>query len=473
MMYNIITLGPSMMPAHRAKRLKISELAEKAEVTIPTIRHYLKEGLLPQPVKTGQTMAYYDTECIDRIRLIKRLQRERFLPIEVIKRVINAGEVLTEETEIGQILTRSNLFRSKGGSITARELAGEIGYGESKIRKLHREGVVTPKKGEKGTCFDALDAELVKLIQKAEAAGLPSDFMVSTVKMYEAAVDAVVSKNTGRMLVALITDIPVENMAPVFSETEESLDALLLLLRQKSVRRINEAAMGELNKMAEKLDAMLIFPMVAGKYLPKKVPDDPGEKIFYDFCTGNYIRVSESCSLLPKNSADRWAIPCRVMAQLCLKDIASAVQLAEACPVELSNYLMTSSIVAMAYVYDAAASPGIMGPMKQLKKAWPFLVSPQKMDRASKFDRLVSQYICGTIYTAMPEIFGFGEKGRALLGRVAGGIQEKLPELGIWPQWVTLTLVEEVLPVMEHRINKILASWYIDNMKEPTITKRG
>ena len=161
------------------------------------------------------------------------------------------------------------------------------------------------------------------------------------------------------------------------------------------------------------------------------------------------------------------------MAQLCLKDIASAVQLAEACPVELSNYLMTSSIVAMAYVYDAAASPGIMGPMKQLKKAWPFLVSPQKMDRASKFDRLVSQYICGTIYTAMPEIFGFGEKGRALLGRVAGGIQEKLPELGIWPQWVTLTLVEEVLPVMEHRINKILASWYIDNMKEPTITKRG
>ncbi len=459
-----------MVSKKALKQLKISELAEKAGVTIPTIRHYLKEGLLPQPVKTGQTMAYYDPECIDRVRLIKRLQRERFLPIEVIKRVIHAGEVFSEETEIGQILTRSNLFRSKGGRITPRELADETGYTESKIRKLQREGVVSIRKGENGPCYDALDTELIKLVQKAEAAGIPSDFIVSTIKMYETAVDAVVVKNTRRMLVSLITEVSVEDMSRVFTETEESLDALLLLLRQKSVRRINEAALGELNKMAEKLDAMVFFP-VAGRYLPDKAPQNPAEKIFYDFCTGNYSRISENCNSLPEDRGGRWSIVCRIISKLCLKDIASAVNLAKTCRAESANDVMVNTVAALAYVYDSAFSAGIMGPMKQLKKAWPLLEKSQIVGGA-KIERIIHQYVRGAIYTAMPEIFGLGETGRELLGRVAEGIREKLPGQGLWPKWVVLTLVEEVLPAMEHRINKILSNWYIDNMAKNTDIQR-
>ena len=34
--------------------LKISELAERAEVPVATVRHYLREGLLPEPVKTSK-----------------------------------------------------------------------------------------------------------------------------------------------------------------------------------------------------------------------------------------------------------------------------------------------------------------------------------------------------------------------------------------------------------------------------------
>jgi DNA-binding transcriptional MerR regulator len=454
-----------MASAKKAKRLKISELAEKAGVTIPTIRHYLKEGLLPQPVKTGQTMAYYDPECIDRIRLIKRLQRERFLPIEVIKRVINTGEVFTEESEIGQILTRSNLFRAKGGTLTAGELTAATGYPASKLRKLHRDGVVVPKKAESGSCYDALDAELVKLIQKAEDAGLPTDFTLDTIKMYSKAVEAVVSKNTRRILARLITDVPVENMGRVLTETEESLDALVLLLRQKSVRRINEAALGELNTMAQKLDAMIFFP-VDGRYLPETVPEKSGEKIFYDFCTGNYSNVPDACRLLPKEQAGRWSLLCRVLAHLCAKDANAAVRLTENHLAEPADDSMANSIAALAYVYAAAFSPGITGPMKQVKKAWPFLEKSHGIRKSSKLDRLLTQYVCGSVYTALPEIFGFGEKGRVLLARAAGAIRGNFPGTRGWPQWVILTLAEEIMPAIKHRINRILARWYTDNITD-------
>ena len=72
--------------------LKISELAERAEVPVATVRHYLREGLLPEPVKTSRNMAYYPPEFADRIRLIKRLQEERFMPLRVIREVLESAD---------------------------------------------------------------------------------------------------------------------------------------------------------------------------------------------------------------------------------------------------------------------------------------------------------------------------------------------------------------------------------------------
>ena len=54
--------------------LKMSGLVEASGVPAPTIKHYLREGLLPEPVKTSRNMAWYRPETVERIRLIKRLQ---------------------------------------------------------------------------------------------------------------------------------------------------------------------------------------------------------------------------------------------------------------------------------------------------------------------------------------------------------------------------------------------------------------
>src|SRR5205085_8888114 len=67
--------------------LKISELSERSGVSAGTIRYYLREGLLGEGediLRTSRNMAYYPSDYVERIVLIKRLQEERFMPLRVI-----------------------------------------------------------------------------------------------------------------------------------------------------------------------------------------------------------------------------------------------------------------------------------------------------------------------------------------------------------------------------------------------------
>src|SRR5215212_2708088 len=84
--------------ASQEEMLRMGELAEASGVSSATIKHYLREGLLPEPVKTSRNMAYYPAEFVDRIRLIKQLQEERYMPLRVIK------DLLEEDPERARAL---------------------------------------------------------------------------------------------------------------------------------------------------------------------------------------------------------------------------------------------------------------------------------------------------------------------------------------------------------------------------------
>ncbi|MFO0557710.1 MAG: MerR family transcriptional regulator [Polyangiales bacterium] len=62
---------------------KLDELAEKADVSPRTIRYYVQRGLLAPPVFRGRDTAYGEGHLV-RLRVIKRLQDERFLPLDAI-----------------------------------------------------------------------------------------------------------------------------------------------------------------------------------------------------------------------------------------------------------------------------------------------------------------------------------------------------------------------------------------------------
>ena len=62
----------------------LAELSERAGVSQRTVRYYIQQGLLPSPEARGPG-AHYGTEHLDRLRLIRSLQREH-LPLAEIRR---------------------------------------------------------------------------------------------------------------------------------------------------------------------------------------------------------------------------------------------------------------------------------------------------------------------------------------------------------------------------------------------------
>jgi DNA-binding transcriptional MerR regulator len=153
-----------------ATLLKISELAEQADVPVATVRHYLREGLLPEPVKTSRNMAYYRPEFVERIRLIKQLQEERFMPLRVIRELLEAAdgdvERLRSLADAGDLLV-ARVLAPDAERTPEIEVLERFEIPERALRRLSELGVLTPT--ESG--YSASDLRIVDAVARFRAAG--------------------------------------------------------------------------------------------------------------------------------------------------------------------------------------------------------------------------------------------------------------------------------------------------------------
>ncbi|GIH98780.1 MerR family transcriptional regulator [Planobispora takensis] len=70
--------------------MRISQLSAASGVPIPTIKYYLREGLLPAGEQTAATRAEYGERHLRRLRLIRALLEVGRLPIAAIRKVLSA-----------------------------------------------------------------------------------------------------------------------------------------------------------------------------------------------------------------------------------------------------------------------------------------------------------------------------------------------------------------------------------------------
>ena len=68
----------------------ISELAARSGVPVPTVKYYLREGLLPPGEATGATRAVYSEQHVRRLRLIRALIDVGGLRLADVRRVLDA-----------------------------------------------------------------------------------------------------------------------------------------------------------------------------------------------------------------------------------------------------------------------------------------------------------------------------------------------------------------------------------------------
>ena len=155
--------------------VKISALARLSGVPPATIKHYLREGLLPRPVHKKGTVALYDPRVVERVRAIKDLQRKHLLSLKVIKGVLDGilGDV-DDPTAIAikrvLVAVASTDVRTRGQLIAAGMPAQELDF-------FSRVGLITPTGSGDDETYAGDDLALLRTLGAARKAGITRDML--------------------------------------------------------------------------------------------------------------------------------------------------------------------------------------------------------------------------------------------------------------------------------------------------------
>ena len=211
--------------------LKISELAEASGVSAGTIKHYLREGLLPEPVKTSRNMAYYPPEFVERIRLIKQLQEERFMPLKVIKNMIDRDpERARAMVELeDRVLERA--LAGEEARVSRAELERRYEVPREVLERLAELEVLTPN--SRG--YSPSDVKIVEAIARFRAGGYDETigFTVYDTLRYKRALEELVKEEVEVLMERLAGQMETDRALEVIDSGREPLQDLIGALHSK------------------------------------------------------------------------------------------------------------------------------------------------------------------------------------------------------------------------------------------------
>jgi DNA-binding transcriptional MerR regulator len=201
----------------RGDLLKMSELAERSGVSAGTIKHYLREGLLGQGddvVRTSRNMAYYPPDYVDRIRTIKRLQGERYMPLRAIKDALESAAADRDDERVAVAEARRRY-----------EIPQNV------LERLKDIGVLTPT--TKG--YDADDVKIIEAISRFRAGGYDEalGFTVYDTLRYQQALAPLVEEEVAVLLERVAGEVSVDRAVEIIASGREPLRALIGAMHSK------------------------------------------------------------------------------------------------------------------------------------------------------------------------------------------------------------------------------------------------
>ncbi len=139
--------------------MRMAELALRSGVSRETIHFYLREGLLPRPRKAGRTVAYYDEEHLSRLKLIRTLREEKYLPLAVIRRLLDSPNAAERDVD-----TLASVLH-----LTARLEQGRKPSDEA-IDEALRRGLLGPREASSNAIgSDPAERRLVTIVEEAQS----------------------------------------------------------------------------------------------------------------------------------------------------------------------------------------------------------------------------------------------------------------------------------------------------------------
>jgi len=410
------------------QKLRIGELASAAGVSVPTVKFYLQQGLLPRPEKTGRTMSYYDPSCVARIRLVRRLQREKYLPLAVIRRVIASGRHYREELEFGRAVFRSGKFPAQKKSLDRGELSKFTGYPSTKVDALERERLLMPVTENGRKRYDTMDVAVIKLFQSRERLGLPMDYSLRTVLAYRDAIGEAVRKDMRLFARIMLGEISTGLAVEYMTEADETLDQFMVLYRTKLLRSLSAEALEQVSAFSHRLRGICRFPLK-----PRSLAEMAGRGQPWDLMAmlfrGRFEKFIQSAHHRPGSSRE-----------------------------------FRKLFHGLAWFLEVNGEPGFSQTASLLRKGLSQFQSITAQTPGTGIQILTS-YFCAAVYAILPDIFGTRDKGMAILQDVQMSLSMPGFASGL-PVWAAPIFAIEIFPAMEVKLAGLFSAAKHSRRKE-------
>jgi DNA-binding transcriptional MerR regulator len=215
--------------------LKMSELAERSGVSTGTIKHYLREGLLgdgDEIRRTSRNMAYYPEEFVERVRLIKRLQEDRFMPLRLIREVLaDEPERAARLLEIEDRILERAIEATEGGRVSRARVRETYDLPQNVLDRLEEIDVLTPN----ARGYDPNDVEIIEAISRFRAGGYEEaiGFTVYDTLRYREALAPLVEQEVAVLLGRLAGQVEVDRAAEIIASGAQPLRELIGAMHSK------------------------------------------------------------------------------------------------------------------------------------------------------------------------------------------------------------------------------------------------
>jgi MerR HTH family regulatory protein len=150
---------------------RIDELAQRAGLTVDTIRYYAREGLLSPPTKQGRHRLY-GSEHLERLDRIRELQAQRF-SLAAIRAIVDADRPGLE-----------GFFTTGERGYSLAELIERSGVDEELVAGLREVGLLPDPAEFGGESYDDTDLAVLRAVAELHAVGMTPEILLALGRIY-------------------------------------------------------------------------------------------------------------------------------------------------------------------------------------------------------------------------------------------------------------------------------------------------
>lgn len=222
--------------------MKMRELEQRTGVNRETIRYYIREGLLPEPERPKRNVARYTEAHVAKLTIVKQLQGERFLPLDMIKRVLK-GDVAglpsaaTAFPHLAEMLARRFEFADADTAVPLSSLTKRYSWGAKEAKALDKLGIIRINSKRGKACVGHLDGQILALWLQGRAGGFGDElgYGPNDIVPYANAAKSVAKTEVGRFYSRLGGRLAEGAAAARAQHGLETMNALFGVLRIKAV----------------------------------------------------------------------------------------------------------------------------------------------------------------------------------------------------------------------------------------------